>query len=424
MKNFFQIYMERYSIHNWLIFLGLSGFINIKYFSMTTLLILAVLGVFVLILFRKDLLLTREDKLFMILMVLLPTAFFLNMLFFGFVPHHLDRPFRMFLGVFAFLLLRIYGVSKKVVFIALIICLVYASCLSYYKIVILNLPRAQSFIYFIPFGNFALLLGLIGLSYVYLNNELSKLKRIVLGVIIFSLSLWVSIASGTRGGWVVLPILVFIFTYIFDFIKNVHRIVIFLLLCVIFIISYFTSDYIKDKINIAIEEMNRYMNTKQKADIILGSVDTRLEMWKYGLKLFAESPVFGKGFPGFDKRLKEDVENKKVNRVLLNHGHLHNDIINIMAKLGLVGLSVYIVFYLMLFRYFFKKMKKKNLNGDVRFFATIGGLTVAGMFLFSLSDSMFGTAAGITNYVFLITLSAGGMRYHEERLKKEGFYGQ
>ncbi|ADR18988.1 O-antigen ligase family protein [Calditerrivibrio nitroreducens] len=423
MKSFFQIYMEKYHIHNWLIFLGLSGFINIKYFSMTTLLILAILGIFVLISFRKDLLLNREDKVFIILMVLLPMAFFLNMLFFGFVPHHLDRPFRMFLGVFAFLLLETYGVSKRLVFIALIICLVYASCLSYYKIVILNEPRAYSFIYFIPFGNFALLLGLIGLSYIYLNNKLSKWNKIALGFIIFSLSLWVSIASGTRGGWVVLPILIFILTFIFDFIKNIHRVIIILLLSVIFIMSYFTSDFIKNKINIAIEEMNLYLNTEQQSDMLLGSFGTRLEMWRYGLKLFAESPVFGQGFVGFDKRLKEDVENKKVNRALLDHGHLHNDIINIMAKQGLVGLAVYLVFYMMLFQYFFKRMKNRNLTEDVRFFATVGGLTVAGMFLFSLSDSMFGTAAGITNYVFLITLAAGGMRYYEKLLKKEVIYG-
>jgi Lipid A core - O-antigen ligase and related enzymes len=97
-----------------------------------------------------------------------------------------------------------------------------------------------------------------------------------------------------------------------------------------------------------------------------------MEMWRYGLKSFSENPIFGKGFVRFDRELSNDVANKKVNSELLHHGHLHNDIINTMAKQGAVGLIIYVIFFIGLFKYFFRRMKDYDLPKEVRFFASMG----------------------------------------------------
>jgi O-antigen ligase len=416
-------HINRYNLIDILIFLGLIGSINVKYVSMTVLAFLSILGLFITLIDKSNIKISYQDKIFILLLVILPISYFLNMVFLGFDGHYLDRPSRLFLGVFSFLLIKNYGIRLKTVFYGILFCLTYASFLSYYELVILHEERAHGYMAAIPFGNFALLFGLIGSSYIFLVDNLKVRKNTFLFLSLLILSLWVSLASGTRGGWIVYPFLIFIFSFNFKFIKNLYRVLMICLVFMMILIAYFTSSYVKSKIDIAYEEINLFIKNQNNTEVFLGSFGTRMEMWRYGLKSFSENPIFGKGFVRFDRELSNDVANKKVNSELLHHGHLHNDIINTMAKQGAVGLIIYVIFFIGLFKYFFRRMKDYDLPKEVRFFASMGSLTVGGMFLFSLSDSMFGTAAGITVYVFLIAISAGGMRYYQEKYEREKVNG-
>lgn len=403
--------LDKYNIVNYLVFIGLVGFINIKKVSMTVVALLALIGISLYL--GKKLLFSREEKKFIILMVILPALYLSNMIIFGFDTHYLDRPFRMLLGVLVFIAIRELGISVKFVFLGLLIGLLYASILSYYELFVLEYERAHGFMAAIPFGNFALLMGCIGIGYLLINKEFELKFKIILGVLIFSFSLWVSIASGTRGGWLAIPFILFLVSYVYPFIKFYHRLLVVVTIVILLITAYFKVNFIKEKVDLAVSEAKSYFQTKNTSkDIFLGSVGTRLEMWRYGIEQFRKYPIFGKGFVRFDKELEIDINNKMVNYELKNHGHLHNDIINILAKTGIVGIIVYFIFYINLFLFFFRGMKEYLLDDKIRFFASVGAITILGMFIFSLTDSMFGTAAGITNYVFLISLAAGGMSHY------------
>ncbi|MCX8083729.1 MAG: O-antigen ligase family protein, partial [Calditerrivibrio sp.] len=385
--------------------------ITVKKLSMTVLAIISILGIYTIL--KGKVKFYKQDKVFMFLLIILPLAFLLNMLFLGFDTHHLDRPFRLILGIFAFSVILILGFRIVVLYYGIATCLLYASILSFYELYILKLERAHSFMAPIPFGNFAILLGLIMIVMIYMNKEIKNGYKFLVAFPIFVMSLWISVASKSRGGWIVLPFLIFIVSLAFERIKIVHRVIVVLLIVFLMVIVYFKVGIVKNKIDEAINEAATYIKIQNKSDVLLGSFGTRLEMWRYGIVKFLESPIWGKGYVKFEEELEEDIKSKKTNPELARHGHLHNDIITFLAKQGLVGVVFYIIFYTGLFIFFYKKVRRFEIDWRIRALAMGGLLTICGMFLFSLSDSMFGTAAGISNYVFLLSLFAGGMRYYE-----------
>lgn len=357
-----------------------------------------------------------EDTRFAIILAALPVVYLINYLVLGGDLAQLDKPSRLLLAIIMFLGLRSLGVSPYAVLWGAILGAFLASGYAYYQTQFLDLPRAFGVVHPIPFGNYALLLcGIVVAGWGLLTKGRARTWSIPLMLLACLAGLWASAASGSRGGWAAIPIFAYILSLLPSHIRPWHRATLLAAIVVAMLASYAWIAPIKQRVDPAIQETLSFLNSDHHVSQPLGSFGTRLEMWRVGGLAFREHPWLGTGFPGFEAYLDAGIAQGKIHPEVALHKHLHNEIMTTLAKLGLLGLSALLLFWLGGWRYFASRVSRADLPPEVRFFATVGLLTMGGALVFSLSDSMFGTTAGISALALLLAVAAGGMRHFERR---------
>ncbi len=396
------------------VFIGLAGLMTLNSASSTALVVLSALGIALLIRPAWGQPWDKSDRTIALLLSILPLIYILNMNLLGWDLRALDKPSRLLLAVLAFVALRSLPINARTVFWASLLGVMISAAIAYQQTQIAHLPRAYGISHPIPFGNISLIMAAIVLGGWGLLFDREQKKGLVPWVVLALIAgLWASMASGSRGGWIALPLFAYILSLTVPTVRTWHRTIVLTLITVLMIASYYTVPSVQQRIDPAIHETIHYFASPDTHNTNLGSFGTRLEMWRVGLETFRDNPWLGAGFTGFNQSLEMGISQGAINPELRNHAHLHNEIITTAAKLGILGLGALFIFWLGLWHKFRSYLKNANQNPELGFFALIGLLTVGGFALFSLSDSMFGTFTGIHAQALLLAIAAGGVRTQE-----------
>jgi O-antigen ligase len=215
------------------------------------------------------------------------------------------------------------------------------------------------------------------------------------------LGLTASFLSGTRGGWIYLPLAGIIF---FIYHRKQRRLkplfnlnYLILLIFVLSIIGFSVLNYTKvpDRINIAYQEIYGYM-VERTESTAKTSIGQRFEMWHAALIAAQEKPIFGLGPGGFKHHLQTLANADIVNQIVANaipgrdghtpHSHAHNEYLNTLATRGLFGLITLLgVFLVPLFHFHATTRSSDPLQRDIG----LAGVTlVTGYMVFALSESV------------------------------------
>lgn len=272
----------------------------------------------------------------------------------------------------------------------------------------------------IPLGNFSLLLGAIGgLAWLFrheLRVHRCQLEWAALGVVA---GIWVSVVSGSRGGWLAVPIMGWVYSLAWPQWRWQHRWG--LVLCVLLLVAVtaLTVPMMQHRLLIGWQDISRYWNhiNHWQGSETLGSMDRRLEMWRLGALAFVQAPWLGLGFTGFDEFLHTYIQNGWTHPEVMMHGetgrhqHLHNEIVTTAARLGVIGLCALAWLWLDGLRWLKQGM---NLQASIgRAHGLAGLLTHSAVIIFALTDSMFGMTINTMIYAVLLGMSAGGLRHAE-----------
>jgi O-antigen ligase len=265
-----------------------------------------------------------------------------------------------------------------------------AGLIAIYERVVVGLSRADNGINAIPFGNLSLLMG--ALSLVACVYYIQKRPRFHYGLILFAmcaafLGLLASLLSGTRGGWIAIPFLAaLLFSATNNLIKpktrNISIIVV--ALFVVAIIA-FPASGIWLRIVAIFDDIYQYF-INNNADTSLG---TRFELWRAGWSMFIENPIMGVGESG----VQENLPSLVAREIAFERGsvlpQLHSDIIDTLARRGLLGAASLLLMYVVFASTFAKKALKANDKVNVRLLAVSGMMVIIAFFDFGLSQSMF-----------------------------------
>ena len=77
-----------------------------------------------------------------------------------------------------------------------------------------------------------------------------------------------------------------------------------------------------------------------------------IKVWPWAVDDFLESPLMGTGFSSFNDRYKDPsevlpgIKLRFLKKNIYNSGHAHHSFLNIMAEQGLVGLIIFIFFFI------------------------------------------------------------------------------
>ena len=196
------------------------------------------------------------------------------------------------------------------------------------------------------FGQLTLTLGLMGLSTIQVyKSGIKNIALITWSSIGFFLSLYLSIQSGSRTGWLAIPLVLFLIVVnkLKWSLRKSIPIGIFFSVLASFIL-YQTSPIIHDRIILAFDEIISYPWHGGIAPDT--SVGLRITFQRLGWFYFSQSPIYGWGTGGYTS-IKDAAEvlsfSSQFARDFVNSALFHNELTTQMVRYGLFGIAGYLL---------------------------------------------------------------------------------
>ncbi len=353
--------------------------------------------------------LDRNEWLFILAFAAYPLAAALAMLIQGeWVWAHFDKPSRFLLAIPVFLAIRKFGASERLLYWGLIAGATGAGLFGYYQKYVQGQPVADGFTHKIPFGDISLMLGALAATCLVKssNSDTSRLLHCC-AVLALLFGLTGSFASGTRGGWIAIPFIAWlIITALTD--SKKLRWSIFGLIIAGLVTVYSSNDLVRYKVDRAVTTTQQYFTE----GTVAGSAGTRFEMWRGAWIMFTEHPWSGGGKDSYGPRLEQLIQENRVDpgRAFT---HAHNDLLNLLAELGVLGgLSLIAMYGGMIL--FFARLRGCDLR-----LATAGLVLCFGYIDFSLTQAMFEHNISTAFLTFMLAILGGLLAHRHSCAEKQ-----
>lgn len=336
----------------------------------------------------------------------------------------LDEPvkFLLFLFIFFLLIRNSYRVEFLWAFIVL------ASITNFIHVLVLdgghyevfeNYRRLASNVFEHPlyFGNVSLLFGFLSLSGLIWTVDKTQKHRwawrvaFLLG---FFSGLYLSILSGTRGGWIAIPFATYFILFYFS--KSLGRQSILYTASALVVIFAIVAFVVLDspglvRLQLIFSDLSAYF-IEGDSNTSLGA---RFEMWLFGFQQFLTQPILGVGIGNYIQSLNLAVEKGQVIPELLQFQQLHNQFLQELVLKGILGLVSLLSMFFVLIRFYSKRLNSQS--ATVRAVAVAGAVTCYLYLEFFLSISMFHLNRTTLTFLIIIALSYGWILNYE-RTKK------
>jgi len=363
---------------------------------------------------RPGVQLSREDKTLAYLLF----AFFLVALVVFLLhqnkPKTLDQSSRYLLFIPILILLLKIPPSARLLWAGLIVGAFSALGLALWQRYIQENFRPDGFMTSaIPFGNLSLTAGLLCLSGITWANTQTRYawtwKITLYGG--FLAGLYVSFLSDSRGGWLVLPVMLAIFLAAFfkkDKLKTIALSGLILLVAMTEIGISMRGE-IMTRYDAAVAEVHDY-TAKGNAS---SSVGLRLEAWRTAINNIAEKPLLGWSYRDYDIRLTQLAANHKANVSITTLANTHNNFLEVWLHQGLFGFLALLELFMVPFWFFCKRLRSDD--HAVQAFALGGACLLASFFVFSLTQVILGRNNGVIFFGLSLVIFWACMRNAEQK---------
>lgn len=367
------------------------------------------------------------DRRYLVCCALIPGAYLLNMALAGWDLSWLHRPAHLLVtGGLVFLWIGRTGLSERALFRAVVLASFTALGIALFDVLVHGSVRVFGWRHqwnAVPFGNFSLLLGFLAFagSIGPMFAGTPDRARVALGLAATVAGIYASILTGTRGGWLAMPVLLGLTiwaalrAYRGRVLASRHFLPALGAMLAFVVAAMLLSGTAQHRIDIAVEQVAAFLDGGGSRDAIDSSTELRLEMWKWGLEKAAEHPLTGVGLANYDEARRRAVESGRMPASFAGLANLHNELISSLALGGIPTALAVVAFWILMGSFFARRIDER----DVFFFATAGLLVVAGTCVFSMTEGLFGTSAGTKALALLLAIPAGALR-HRVALRATG----
>lgn len=245
----------------------------------------------------------------------------------------------------------------------------------------------------IPFGDIATLAAILSAlaASVFIGSRRLWSALLLIAAL---LGLQASIASGTRGAWIVFPTaFVVIGIYLLREYPTHRRRILIGLTALVMVggLAVLQSEHTRTRIAAAVSEVRGY---SAGASVESGdALGERFEMWRAARMAYQEHPWLGIGVGQLNGYFKQAADDHRISAAIVafddgeGHTHAHNDYIHALATRGLLGLSTLLLLYLVPLGVFLRTAIIGR-NAEQRGLGYAGILTILAYMQFSLTDSI------------------------------------
>lgn len=263
------------------------------------------------------------------------------------------------------------------------------------------------------FGYFSLTFSLICLASINLLKP-DRPWVIAVKVLCVFIGFYLSIKSGSRTGWLAMPIVLgFLLYQRKNNRKPVHVFGSLGLIFLAVIIVYLLSSTVNSRINLAANEIISYQWTGIAPDT---SVGLRITFLRIAWDLFFQSPWVGFGDTRFELTSIPFKIHSYASQTALDtalKSGFHNEIVTNAIRSGIFGLLSAIFLFAAPFIIFFKNLKSENKSNKAN--AIVGISFVLCMFISSLSTEILDLKYTASFYALMIALLCGSTITHHEQ---------
>ena len=323
----------------------------------------------------------------------------------------LDRPSKYLLALPCLFFLLAYAPNPRWLWTGITLGALGSGGIALYQIGVLHLPRAAGYTNAIQYGNLCVLLALMCLVLLATRPPgVQTWHRLVMAVGVV-LGLVGSVLSQSRGGWVALAL-------IFPALALVLRPYIgwrqfaagtAALLCALSVLVFVQRHGLEERLDMAVTEAQQF---EQKGDAV-SSVGQRLAHWQLAWDMGLARPLLGWGKSGYDAEKQRQVNAGQAHPFLLEFAHVHNEVLDLFAKHGLLGVLALLLFYgvpLALFWPTRARVMVPATNGGMQLDRTALALHLVGWTVpvayiaFGLTQVFFAHNSGNLFYLFMVML--------------------
>lgn len=282
-----------------------------------------------------------------------------------------------------------------------------------------GVERAGGYTHVIQFGNISMLTGILclaGVGWAMVQpNRKWWLFFLVLGALGGVLG---SLFSGSRGGWVGLPVVLWVLyrAYGRDLSTLLKTSALAIVIAGALCVYAVPQLGVQQRVHQAFDDIERYASGESRTS----SLGARFEMWKGASHLIIEKPLLGWGNNGYQQGMQSLGEAGVIDPGVVQFEHAHNDFIDATAKRGFLGLAALLLLYLTPLRLFMRELNAKNLK--LRSLAVAGALLPVTYIDFGLSQTFLSHNSGVMIYAFWLVVLWGSYRACKGKLDTGGTY--
>lgn len=315
-----------------------------------------------------------------------------------------EIPARLLGSLIIFLLLYQYNISFNAIIYGIVIGAFCACIIAVYEKFHFNVERAFTIskpTYVIQAGNISMSLGLLCLcisTYFYQKKQYIHFTLFLIGCLA---GVSGSLLSGTRGGWIFLPVILVVF---YQMSKPVFgHITKWIGACIITVVILFAAipqTGVQQRIISASQDIKHYSDQTNKNT----SLGIRFQLWQSAWDSFLERPVFGWGEQGIEISHKKQLKEKLISGYIYNFNtHAHNEYFNEMALRGSIGLLALLgIFFIPL--YLFRKAFITHQNSEIKTIAMAGVIIILSVIDYGFSQAFLKHNSGVMFYFCMLAI--------------------
>jgi len=346
---------------------------------------------------------SRLEKIMLISWLVYPVVTALDLwLRVGWIWTEFQEPSRFLLVLPIFLMARRVGLSQDMLKWGVFVGALAAAGWGYYQKIDLGVHRAGGGTsgLIATFGDIGLMLGVLTIALFQPQWRLQK-RWLLLALFGLFCGVFASLASGTKGGWISMPLLVWVMVDLMDnptYKKHFAVLAAFVLAAVL---VWWFVPFIAQRVNVIPTAIYEYF---VNGHIVDGSAGMRLALWHTAALIFWENPLFGTGPGSFNIQKAALVEKGLISPLTRNMGP-HSQLLNSLYEQGVVGaLMVYSIYVAFIFHCRSHLINNKAL-------AISGILLAVGFISFGIAEVIWDiTNAGVF-FTVMMALIAGKLSH-------------
>lgn len=342
-----------------------------------------------------------------------------------------DRPSKYLLALPCLFFLLAFAPNPRYLWTGIAVGALGGGAIAWYQVHALHIGRATGYTNAIQYGNLSMLLGLMCLIVAVARPPgVRRWHQVVLGGGMVAGFLG-SVLSQSRGGWVALAMALMALVLVLSRFLPWRRLVVgsLVVLCMVSTVVFVQRQGIEQRVDAARDETERYV---EKKDAVT-SVGTRLTLWQMAWEMGLERPVLGWGATGYTAERQRRVDTGKVDPFVRDMAHTHNEVLDLFAKHGLLGVFALLLFYgvpLVIFwptraRIMARAVEvlpggeKQHIDRTALALYLVGWVIPLSYIGFGLTQVFFAHNSGNVFYLFMVMLVHSCLQAHQRNVRSQ-----